>query len=59
MKVCFSPKAAFALAQKYNVEMPIVKTVNQILFDKDFSASKSTGMLMERSAKVENLDMPW
>ena len=39
--------------------MPIVKTVNQILFDKDFSASKSTVMLMERTAKVENLDMPW
>lgn len=55
----YSAKAAAELSEKYNVEMPIVKTVNQILFDKDFSASKSTGMLMERSAKVENLDMPW
>ena len=55
----YSAKAAAELSEKYNVEMPIVKTVNQILFDKDFSASKSTGMLMERTAKVENLDMPW
>lgn len=55
----YSAKAAAELSEKYNVEMPIVKTVNQILFDKDFSVSKSTGMLMERTAKVENLDMPW
>ena len=29
----FSAKAAFALAQKYNVEMPIVEQVNKVLFE--------------------------
>jgi glycerol-3-phosphate dehydrogenase (NAD(P)+) len=48
----YSAKAAMGLAKKYNVELPIIEQVNEILFNgKD--ASTAVKDLMLRSKKVE------
>lgn len=54
----YSAKAALALAKKFNVEMPIVEKVNQILFD-GLEASVAVKELMLRDKKIENSDLPW
>ena len=48
----FSAKAAFALAQKYNVEMPIVEQVNKVLFE-DKKPADAVKELMLRDKKME------
>ena len=48
----FSTKAAFALAQKYNVEMPIVEQVNKVLFE-DKKPAEAVKELMLRDKKME------
>lgn len=48
----YSAKAAAKLAEKYNVEMPIVSAVNQILFEGK-SASSAVLDLMLRVKKEE------
>ena len=48
----FSAKAAFALAQKYNVEMPIVEQVNKVLFE-DKKPAEAVKELMLRDKKME------
>lgn len=54
----YSAKAALALSLKYDVEMPIVKTVNEILFE-----GKAVGDgirdLMLRDKKIENSTLDW
>ena len=48
----YSAKAALRLAQKYNVELPIIEQVNEILFNKK-SAAAAVRDLMIRDKKIE------
>lgn len=48
----FSAKAALALAQQYQVNMPITKVINQVLFEGK-SAMEGVKDLMERDKKLE------
>ena len=50
--------AAKKLAEKYNVEMPIVEQVNQVLFD---GKSPADGVkdLMLRDKKIEAGNVEW
>jgi glycerol-3-phosphate dehydrogenase (NAD(P)+) len=54
----YSAKAARELAKKYDVSMPIVEKVNQVLFEgKD--ASEAVRELMLRDSKTENESLHW
>ncbi len=50
----YSAKAALALAEKYDVELPITKAVNQVLFEGK-TPQESVRELMRRSRKSEVL----
>lgn len=54
----YSAKAAMGLAKKYDVQLPIIEQVNEVLFDnkKPEDALKD---LMGRDKKLENADIPW
>ncbi len=52
----YSAKAGYALAQKYQVSMPIIEQVNQVLFEGK-PAAEAVGELMLRDKKVENIDL--
>ena len=54
----YAAKAAKKLAEKYNVEMPIVEQVNQVLFD---GKSPADGVkdLMLRDKKIEAANVEW
>lgn len=52
----YSAKAGYALAQKYNVPVPIIEQVNKILFE-GMSAKDAVNELMLRDKKVENIDL--
>ena len=54
----YSAKAALSLAKKYNVEMPIVEKVNEILFE-DKQAKDALEELMTRDKKSEHSSLPW
>ena len=54
----YSAKAALALASKYNVPMPIVEQVNDVLFH-GCSALEAVTNLMLRDRCVENPGMEW
>lgn len=54
----YSAKAAYKLAQKYEVEVPIIEGVNKILFE-DVSAKEMVGLLMNRARKEEYLGLSW
>lgn len=54
----YSAKAAKSLAEKYNVEMPIIMEVNKVLFEGK-SASDAVRDLMIRDKKVETPMLPW
>lgn len=54
----YSAKAAKALAEKYQVEMPIVDEVNKLLFE-DKPASEAVTDLMQRDRKGEISEIPW
>ncbi len=54
----YSAKAALALADKYEVEMPIVKAVNEILFEGK-SVEEGINDLMMRDKKTENNTLDW
>ena len=54
----YSAKAAKELAEKYEVEMPIVDEVNKILFE-DKPAADAVIDLMLRDKKVEIASLPW
>ena len=49
-KACISAKAAKALAEKYDVEMPIVMEVNKLLFENK-PASEAVKDLMQRESR--------
>lgn len=52
----YSAKAGYALAQKYNVNVPIIEQVNRILFE-GTPAKDAVSELMLRDKKVENIDL--
>lgn len=54
----FSAKAALALAKKYEVEMPIIEQVNQVLFG-ERTAEEAVKELMLRDKTIEHSDLPW
>ncbi len=54
----YSAKAALALAQKYQVTMPIVEQVNQVLFEGK-AASRVVEDLMLRDKRIEHPNLPW
>ena len=54
----YSAKAAMGLARKYNVQLPIIEQVNEVLFNGK-SAAEVVESLMLRDKKVENPLIPW
>ena len=54
----YSAKAALALAQKYDVSMPIIESVNHVLFDGK-SVKEEVVELMLRDKRVEHADLEW
>lgn len=54
----YSAKAALKLAQKYNIDMPIVEQVNEILFNNK-KAAEAVSELMLRDKTIESSDLPW
>ena len=54
----YSAKAARALAKKYNVSMPIVEQVNEVLFEGK-PAKEAVADLMLRDKRIEHSDLPW
>ena len=54
----YSAKAAKSLAEKYDVEMPIIMEVNKVLCE-DKSAADAVRDLMVRDKKVETPMLPW
>lgn len=54
----YSAKAAKALSEKYNIRMPIVEEINQVLFEGK-SAEASLQALMHRDKTVEHEELPW
>lgn len=54
----YSAKAAMGLAKKYQVSLPIIEQVNEILFE-DKEAAEAVKELMLRDMKVEISDTSW
>ena len=54
----YSAKAGRELAQKYQVEMPIIDQVNQVLFEGK-SPKEAVQELMLRDKKIESWDSTW
>lgn len=54
----YSAKAAIALAEKYEVDMPIIQAVNEILF-MNKPAGEAVKELMMRDKKSEHGDLAW
>ena len=54
----YSARAARELAEKYEVEMPIITEVNHVLFEGK-SAAEAVMDLMLRDKKVETPMLPW
>lgn len=54
----YSAKAAKALAEKYQVSMPIVEEVNRVLFENK-KVEDAVQDLMLRDRKIEHSDLPW
>lgn len=54
----YSAKAAMQLAEKYNVQLPIIEQVNKVLFEGK-PAAEAVKDLMLRDKKIEVSDAPW
>ena len=54
----YSAKAARKLAEKYEVSMPIVEQINEVLFENK-SAAQAVDELMLRESKSEHSVLPW
>lgn len=54
----YSAKAALALSRKYDISMPIIEQVNQVLFDGK-PASDAVKDLMMRDKTIEASTIPW
>ena len=54
----YSAKAAAKLADRYDVEMPITKEINRVLFEGK-KASDAVEDLMLRDKGIEHPNIPW
>ena len=54
----YSAKAGLALAKKYDVSMPIIEKINEVLFG-DKPAKEAVHELMIRDARRENAELKW
>ncbi len=54
----YSAKAALALSRKYNIEMPIVEQINQVLFENK-SPEEAVNDLLLRDKRREYSDLKW
>lgn len=54
----YSAKAALALSKKYNIEMPIVDQINQVLFENK-SPEEAVNDLLLRDKRREYSDLKW
>ncbi|MBO5303621.1 MAG: NAD(P)-dependent glycerol-3-phosphate dehydrogenase [Lachnospiraceae bacterium] len=54
----YSAKAAIGLAKKYQVSMPLIEQVNEVLFANK-PAMEAVAELMLRDKKVEHADLEW
>lgn len=54
----YSAKAAMGLAEKYQVQLPIIEQVNEVLFHGK-AADAAVKDLMIRDKKIEISDIPW
>lgn len=54
----YSAKAAMGLASKYQIELPIIEQVNEVLFE-DKNAADAVNELMLRDKKLEHSDLLW
>lgn len=54
----YSAKAALALSKKFEVPMPIIEQVNEVLFDGK-PAADAVQELMLRDKTIESSDIPW
>lgn len=54
----YSAKAALALAARYDVELPIIREVNRVLFENK-PAKEAVSDLMLRDKRVENEILDW
>lgn len=54
----YSAKAAMGLAKKYDVQLPIIEQVNEVLFEGQL-ADEAVKNLMLRDKKIENPLLPW
>lgn len=54
----YSAKAAMGLAEKYQVQLPIIEQVNNVLF-KGMPVDEAVKNLMLRDKKIENPLIPW
>ncbi len=54
----YSAKAAIALGHKYNIALPIIEKINEILFE-DMSAKEAVKELMLRDKTVEHSLVEW
>lgn len=54
----YSAKAAMALGKKYNVDMPIIQQVNEVLFEGK-NVKEAVYDLMMRKGKAEHNAKPW
>lgn len=54
----YSAKAALALGKKYEVELPIIEGVNEVLFNNK-SAKEGVLELMQREKRVEHSSLEW
>lgn len=54
----YSAKAALLLAKRYDVSLPIIEQVNEVLFSNK-PASEAVKELMIRDKKIEHSDLPW
>jgi len=54
----YSTKAAVKLGEKYDVSLPIIEQVNNILFEGK-SAKEAVKELMLRDGRIEHSDLPW
>lgn len=54
----YSAKAALGLAKKYEIQLPIIEQVNEVLFEGK-PADEAVKELMLRDKKIEHSDIPW
>lgn len=54
----YSAKAALALGKKYEVELPIIEAVNDVLFN-DKHVKEGVFVLMQREKREEHTSMDW